>query len=50
MSETGKPPLLEMRNVWVEYGDKVVLERVDLTIAEGAFVSVVGPSVGGRSC
>jgi len=49
MSETGKPPLLEMRNVWVEYGDKVVLERVDLTIAEGAFVSVVGPSGAGKS-
>lgn len=49
MSGTAKPPLLEMRNVWVEYGDKVVLERVDLTIAEGAFVSVVGPSGAGKS-
>lgn len=41
--------LLSFRNVWVEYGDKVVLERVDLDIAEHAFVSVVGPSGAGKS-
>ena len=41
--------LLELKNVWVEYGDKVVLERVNLAIAPGAFVSVVGPSGAGKS-
>ena len=41
--------MLTFRNVWVEYGDKVVLEKLDLTIADGAFVSIVGPSGAGKS-
>lgn len=41
--------LLSLRNVWVEYGDKIVLERVDLDIAERSFVSIVGPSGAGKS-
>jgi NitT/TauT family transport system ATP-binding protein len=41
--------LLSLRNVWVEYGDKVVLERVDLDIAPGSFLSIVGPSGAGKS-
>lgn len=40
---------LSLRNAWVEYGDKVVLERINLDIEEGAFVSVVGPSGAGKS-
>jgi NitT/TauT family transport system ATP-binding protein len=40
---------LSFRNVWVEYGDKVVLEKVDLEIEDGAFVSIVGPSGAGKS-
>jgi NitT/TauT family transport system ATP-binding protein len=41
--------LLSLRNVWVEYGDKVVLENVQLDIAAGSFVSVIGPSGAGKS-
>ena len=41
--------LLSFRNVWVEYGDKIVLERVSLDIDEGSFVSVVGASGAGKS-
>ena len=41
--------LLQFQEVWVEYGDKVVLERVSLDIQEGEFVSVVGPSGAGKS-
>ncbi len=40
---------LSMRNVWVEYGDQIVLERINLEIASGAFISVVGPSGAGKS-
>ena len=36
-------PALSFRNVWVEYGDNVVLEKLSLDIARGAFVSIVGP-------
>jgi NitT/TauT family transport system ATP-binding protein len=42
-------PLLSFDDVWVEYGDKVVLERVSLDIAPGSFVSIVGPSGAGKS-
>ncbi|MBB3980509.1 NitT/TauT family transport system ATP-binding protein [Sphingobium fontiphilum] len=41
--------LLSLQNIWVEYGDKVVLERVNLDIATGSFVSIVGPSGAGKS-
>jgi NitT/TauT family transport system ATP-binding protein len=41
--------LLSLRNVWVEYGDKVVLEAVNLDISAGSFVSIVGPSGAGKS-
>jgi NitT/TauT family transport system ATP-binding protein len=40
---------LGFRNVWVEYGDQVVLERINLEIAAGAFIAVVGPSGAGKS-
>jgi NitT/TauT family transport system ATP-binding protein len=41
--------LLAFDNVWLEYGDKVVLERVNVGIAERCFVSIVGPSGAGKS-
>ncbi|WP_037565955.1 ABC transporter ATP-binding protein [Sphingomonas sp. UNC305MFCol5.2] len=41
--------LLAFDNVWLEYGEKIVLERVNLGIAEHSFVSIVGPSGAGKS-
>ncbi|QNA83191.1 ABC transporter ATP-binding protein [Sphingomonas sp. So64.6b] len=41
--------LLGLRNIWVEYGDKIVLERVDLDVEAGSFVSIIGPSGAGKS-
>ena len=41
--------VLSFRDVWVEYGEKIVLEKVSLDVEEGAFVSIVGPSGAGKS-
>jgi NitT/TauT family transport system ATP-binding protein len=40
---------LSFQQVWVEYGDKVVLERINVGVAAGAFVSIVGPSGAGKT-
>jgi NitT/TauT family transport system ATP-binding protein len=36
-------------DVWKEYGDQIVLERVSLTIEDRAFVALVGPSGCGKT-
>lgn len=41
--------LLSLRDVWVEYGDNIVLENMHLDIVAGSFVSIIGPSGAGKS-
>jgi len=41
--------LLSLRDVWVEYGDRIIIEKLDLDVEEGAFISIVGPSGAGKS-
>ncbi|WP_028009096.1 ABC transporter ATP-binding protein [Solimonas flava] len=40
---------ISIRKVWVEYGEQIVLERLDLDIASGDFVAIVGPSGCGKT-
>ena len=40
---------ISVRNVWKEYGSRVVLERLSLEIAPHSFVAVVGPSGCGKT-
>lgn len=40
---------VSIRNVWKEYGDQVILERLNLEVEEGSFVSIVGASGCGKS-
>lgn len=40
---------IEVRNVWQQYGDHVVLEGLNLSIAEGEFCTLVGTSGCGKS-
>ena len=49
MTPTAHRSLLGMESVTADYGDGPVLEDVDLTIAAGDFVGIVGPSGSGKS-
>ena len=40
---------VQVRGVWKEYGDQMVLENINLDVADHAFVSLVGPSGCGKS-
>ena len=40
---------ISVRNVWKEYGGRVVLERLTFEIAQHSFVAVVGPSGCGKT-
>ena len=40
---------ITINNIWQEYGDHVVLERLNLQVKEGEFCSMVGASGCGKS-
>lgn len=40
---------ISVKNVWKEYGEQVVLERINLEIAPRSFVALVGPSGCGKT-
>ncbi len=42
-------PAVEFRAITMRFGDKLALERIDLEIAEGAFVVLLGPSGSGKT-
>lgn len=41
--------MIEVRNVWKQYGEQVVLEHLNLKVEEGEFCSLVGASGCGKS-
>lgn len=45
----GYPAAVSISGVTFSYGDAPVLEGVDLTVAEGEFLGLVGPNAGGKS-
>ncbi|MGV2828191.1 ABC transporter ATP-binding protein [Myxosarcina sp. GI1(2024)] len=44
-----EPPLIELRNVSKSFGNKVILERVDLQVERGEALVIIGPSGTGKS-
>ena len=42
-------PVIQFENVSFAYGDRPVLENVDLTVRRGEFLALVGPNGGGKS-
>ena len=41
--------LVRLEEVWVHYGGVPILEGVNLTVAEGDFLAVIGPNGGGKT-
>ncbi|MCB1875644.1 MAG: ABC transporter ATP-binding protein [Chromatiales bacterium] len=41
--------MIEAQNLWKHYGDHVVLERINLKVREGEFITMVGTSGCGKS-
>ncbi|MDR9469359.1 ATP-binding cassette domain-containing protein, partial [Marinospirillum sp.] len=41
--------MIEVRNLWKNYADKVVLEGINARVEEGEFVTLVGASGCGKS-
>ncbi len=44
-----KEPMLQICNLWKEYDDNIVLERLNLNVTEGEFISIVGASGCGKT-
>lgn len=42
-------PMIELRQIRKSYGDHEVLKGIDLTVARGKIVSIIGPSGSGKS-
>lgn len=47
--EQSPSPFIQVNNVWQEYADQVVLERLNLSVSEGEFCTLVGASGCGKS-
>ncbi|WP_207188641.1 metal ABC transporter ATP-binding protein [Thiocystis minor] len=48
-AERPEAPVILVRDLSFSYGDALVLEQVNLSIAPGEFVGLVGPNAGGKS-
>ena len=42
-------PIIQARNLWKEYGEHCVLERLNISVNAGEFVTLVGASGCGKS-
>lgn len=42
-------PAIELNNVWVSYGEHVVLEDISFDVAPGRFVAIIGPNGAGKT-
>ena len=48
-NQTGKQPVIEIKNVWVSYDTQTVLEDISLNVYETDFIGLIGPNGGGKT-
>jgi phospholipid/cholesterol/gamma-HCH transport system ATP-binding protein len=48
-AQTSSSPLIELRNVSCGYGDRVILENVNLSVPRGKVLALIGTSGGGKT-
>ena len=41
--------MLEVKNLYKSFGDRVILDNVNLTVKDGEILSIVGPSGAGKT-
>ena len=46
---TQTAPLITAKNLWKKYGNNVVLERMNISVTAGEFITMVGTSGCGKS-
>ena len=49
LAPRAKPPVIRARRLHKRYGDNVVLEQIDLDVAQGDVLCLIGPSGSGKS-
>ncbi len=42
-------PVVDLRDVWLRYDDKVILESINLVVEERDFLGIIGPNGGGKT-
>lgn len=48
-TKINKFPIIELDSIVKEYGEKVILNNINLTINEGEFITILGPSGSGKT-
>ena len=42
-------PVIELKDIWVHYEDKSILEGINLIVKENDFLGIIGPNGGGKT-
>ncbi|QGM81303.1 spermidine/putrescine ABC transporter ATP-binding protein PotA [Otariodibacter oris] len=49
MEKLDQKPIIELRSITKRYGDKTIIDKLDLTINDGEFLTILGPSGCGKT-
>lgn len=49
MEKLDQKPIIELRSITKRYGDKTIIDNLDLTINDGEFLTILGPSGCGKT-